>query len=134
MDAAVLPVATVIFYVGQGRSGEPALFRQAGESAPEELVEGVEQLQILYGEDTDGDGRTNRYLAADGAGLDFSRVVSLRLALLVRSPLPAAEPDTGRVYLMGGATATTALSVVAPADGRARQVFSTTIQLRNHLM
>ena len=59
-----------------------ALFRQGlNDAAPVELVEGVENLQIQYGERL-ADG-TVRFLDADAAGLDMSRVESVRIGLLL---------------------------------------------------
>jgi type IV pilus assembly protein PilW len=121
-----------VFYVGQGASGGPALFqrslRNAGggvvELVSDELVEGVENMQVLYGEDTNGDRTADAYRTA-AAVADWSQVVSARISLLVRSPenaLPEAETNT---FDVGGVT-------VDPVDDRRlRQVFTTTITLRN---
>ncbi|MFC1778545.1 PilW family protein, partial [Pseudomonadota bacterium] len=43
---------TTIFSIRSGSSGAPALFRSVN-GVNTELVEGIENLQILYGEDTD---------------------------------------------------------------------------------
>jgi len=57
----------------------------ACDASNEELVEGVENMQLLYGEDTDGDGAANRYRSAANID-DFRDVVSVKVGLLVRSP------------------------------------------------
>ena len=60
----------------------------AGQTCPnngEELVEGIQNLQVRYGVDTDplpGDDFANRYVTAPA---DMSRVKSLRIELLARS-------------------------------------------------
>jgi type IV pilus assembly protein PilW len=90
-----------------------------------EMVEGVENMQILYGADTDNDAVPNYYVEAGAAGLDLTQVVSVRVSLLLRTiddnittqPLP---------YTYNG-TATT------PSDHRIRRVFNSTIALRNRL-
>ena len=43
---------TSTYYVGTGVSGRPALFRKDGAAVAQELVEGVEDMQVLYGIDT----------------------------------------------------------------------------------
>lgn len=128
-DAEVASLQTTIFFIGQGASGEPALFRRTlgtsgGSTATlsnEELIEGVENMQILYGEDTDDDGSANKYVAADSATMD--NVMSIRLSLLMRTTEDnlASEPQT---YTYNGST-------VTATDKRIRRVFDTTVKLRN---
>ncbi|HKJ52369.1 MAG TPA: PilW family protein, partial [Gammaproteobacteria bacterium] len=64
-DAMVLELQTVNYFIAAGASGEPALYRREFDAAAQELVEGVENLQILYGVDTDSDDFPNQYLDAD---------------------------------------------------------------------
>jgi len=90
----------------------------------EELVEGIENMQILYGEDTDDDGTANYYVPSSPA-VDMSAVISIRVSLLVTSlddnltqkPVP---------YTYNGTTTT-------PTDRRLRRVFSSTVAVRNRL-
>ena len=96
----------------------------------DELIEGVENMQILYGEDTDadseganGDGTANRYVPIGTASLDIDRVVSVRLSLLARS-LNNNLTTTPSPYTFNEAT-------VTPGDQYLRKVFTTTITLRN---
>ena len=49
----------------------------------EDLVAGVEQMQALYGVDSDNDGNAERYFAANSV-TDWNRVVSMRINLLLR--------------------------------------------------
>jgi type IV pilus assembly protein PilW len=94
---------------------------------PQPLAEGVENLQILYGEDLVNNPplRASRYLPAGSAGLNMGRVVSVRITLVVHTPddflVEEAEP-----YTLNGTT-------VTPADHRQRHVFSSTIILRNRV-
>lgn len=120
-----------VFYVGRGGSGGPALFQRSLRNAgggvalvSDELVEGVENMQVLYGEDTNGDRTADIYRTA-AAVADWGQVVSTRISLLVRSPensLP--EPETN-TFDVGG------VDVDPVDDRRLRQVFTTTITLRN---
>ncbi|MDE0350902.1 MAG: PilW family protein [Gammaproteobacteria bacterium] len=66
--ATVGRVMTHIYYVAAGAGannrGVPpwSLWRKSGTGRPAELVQGVEDLQVLLGVDTDGDGVPNRYV------------------------------------------------------------------------
>ncbi len=118
---------TISYFVRtpDSNSGVPVLYRKVGDGAAEELVEGVENMQILYGEDSDGDGIPNQFLTADSI-TDFQRVVSLRIALLVRSiNEKTIRPAAARNFTLLDTTVTT------PDDRHLRKVFDATIQLRN---
>lgn len=123
--AELARVASYVFYIapGAGADAPPALFRQSGGVA-EELIDNVEDMQILYGINTDDDaGRAvDDYVTAAGVS-DWAQVVSIRLALLLRSPEDnlARQPQ---VYRFDGAEQTA-------TDKRLRQEFETTITLRN---
>ncbi len=122
-DAIIIELQTVTYSIAAGESGEPALWRNDGGVA-QELVEGVEEMQILYGIDTDTDQFPNQYVDADNVP-DFDDVVSVRIQLLVRS-IDDFVTDDPQTYTFNGAT-------ITPADRRIRQVFSTTIALRNRI-
>ena len=125
----VAKLENTVFYIATGTSGEPALFeRTLGNSAgtasasSQELVEGVEDMQILYGEDTDGDGSANVYVTADAVG-NMANVVSVRISLLMRT----ADNNlvgTPQTYNYDG-------SSITATDKRIRRVFNSTIKLRN---
>ena len=142
IGAQVSTVETEAFYVGMDATGSPALFQAATNpncAAPntcfggyeiQELVPNVENMQVLYGVDTTGSQMPSEYDTADvvDAANEWSSVVSVRVALLVRSNLNAvSQPAAAQSYDMLGAT------VHAPLDTRLRQVFTTTIGLRNRL-
>ena len=107
----------------------PTLARQVG-ATPTPLVPGVENIQVVFGVDTDGDNQPNRYEnPADVVGIaDWESVVTARISILVRSP--DARNDTGYSYTMEGNTIT---PTTADAIGKfpSRRVFSTTVNLRN---
>jgi type IV pilus assembly protein PilW len=121
-----------LYYIGKrsnSAANEPALFVRplsatAAPGAGQELVEGVENLQILYGEDTDSASGPNRYVAANDVG-DWTKVVSVRVSLLMRT-MEDNLTDAPQNYNFNGVAA------VAP-DRRLRRVFTTTIGLRNRL-
>ncbi|HZD53199.1 MAG TPA: PilW family protein [Woeseiaceae bacterium] len=125
---------TQAFYVGQGANGAPALFqlRLARQSAkqssfqPEELVENIETLQVRYGLDTDADEAIDNWVTAD-AVTDWLNVLSVELTLLARAPEEYGTDVDDVDYTLGATT-------FNPVDDRRlRQVFSTTISVRNRL-
>lgn len=86
------------------------------------IADGVENLQLLYGVDSDADQAANFYVDADSV-TDFSTVVNLRITFLVRS---RDRVTTGPMaYTYNGVTTTN------PGDRRMRFVFNTTITLKN---
>jgi type IV pilus assembly protein PilW len=125
-------LAVARFYLAAGANGANALFcDNTGTvgplgmvAGPVELASDVENMQILYGEDTDLDATANRYLPASGVA-SFDNVVSVRIALLVRSTNQvAASVNTSTYDLLG--------TVFDPADDRRlRRMYISTITLRN---
>lgn len=122
-DACPGNPTTIIYSIQDGANGQPSLWRNDG--VDRELIEGIENIQILYGNDTNSDSAPNYYVPAGTAGLNMATVVSIRIRLLLSSnddnlsaqPLP---------YNYNGAT-------ITPADRRIRRVFTSTIALRNRL-
>lgn len=122
------------YYVSTGAGGTPALYRiglshASGNASldSEELVEGVEDMQVLYGVDTDSDDTANLYVTADlvpSVG-EWSDVVSVRVDLLMRSLEDRLTSET-RDYVFHGEKKT-------PADRRIRRVFTLVVALRNRL-
>jgi len=127
---------TMIYYIGQGVDGQPALFKADLNTVnspttltltPEELVSNVENMQILYGVDTTGTQTPTVYLTADKV-TNWTKVLSVSIALLLQSNTGEATlPTTPQVIDMLG------LHVQAPLDTRLRRVFTTSVGLRNRL-
>lgn len=139
--ARVMQFKTRIYYIGtRAADGMPVLYMQDNMSvntpkAAAELVEGVEDMQILYGVDTDPstspDTAPNVYLPAGVAGLttpaQWGNVKTIRIGLLMRSPdNKDADPSISSTYNVNGSTFT-----VPAGDRYQRRVFVTTIQVRN---
>lgn len=127
-QAAIYGWTSTAFYIGMGAGGEPALFQKrldpGANTDAQELVEGIESMQILYGVDTSNDRRVNEYETAADVN-DWDSVVSVRLSLLLRTPEEVNSDEDDRIYNLAG-------TVVEPAnDRRIRQVATTTISLRN---
>lgn len=116
--ARLIPMQTVIYYVRDN-----SLWRAVGNSAPEELIEGVQALQIVYGEDTDADRIVDAYVTADLIG-NWANIVSVSVSLLARSEEIGTDIDTSTYNLQG--------TNVGPFnDRRQRMLFTTTAALRN---
>ena len=88
------------------------------------LVDGIEQMQVYFGEDLNGDGSPNRFMAPDTAGLVMNRVVAVRLHLLVRSNTVAIATVPQPFYFDNQ-------TQVAIDDGQIRREYSVTVAVRN---
>lgn len=96
------------------------------ENDSQPVVNGVENIQFQYGIDADGNGTADEFKKADDVGAgNWEQVVSIKVALLVRSLGNVLEANSVRTYNLLDATVTT------PADRYQRAVYTTTIQLRN---
>ena len=127
---------SIAYFIGRGSGGAPSLFR-ATLLAPdnnansrvlrsEELVSGIESMQLLYGVDTDGDFAINSYQTATGVA-NWEQVRTVQLALLARAAENSLAQDDAATYALAGTT-------VNPVDDRRqRRVFAMTISLRNRL-
>lgn len=118
----VLKITTRSYYIRTNDAGRPALYRKVGTADVEEVVEGIENMQIQYGEDTNGDITADIYRGADAVA-DWSKVVSVRVSLLMQT-IDDNIAGATQPYTFNGGTTT-------PTDRRLRQVYSTVITLRN---
>ncbi|HET8801859.1 MAG TPA: PilW family protein [Marinobacter sp.] len=128
-DASVYLYRSRGYFIGLGVNNEPALFRVAltpGESGtPVELVSGVESMQILYGI-ANSEPHADRYVDASSV-TNWSDVVSVRVAMLMRSGNQIMEEDNSQTFNLVGT------EVDPGADRRARLVATTTTGVRNRL-
>ena len=118
----------------------PSLFRaelnKAGGGVGDmmEVVEGVESMQILYGENLDGDNlqSVDAYVTADNV-TDWANVISVRVTLLVQS-INDNLSEGPTPYIFNGVTYSGVDDNPSPADNRLRRVFTRTITLRNRTL
>lgn len=87
------------------------------------LVEGIEQLQVEYGIDTDGNGIPNRYISAPTTA-QFADIVAMRVHVVARSINAEFTYDNPKTYVAGDVTYT-------PADNFYRRSATTTVVVRN---
>ena len=118
----------------------PALFMldlsQPGGVAME-LVEGVENMQLLYGQEMGTGGI--RYVSANATNLDFESVVSVQIGLLINSVELISNTDDSNSYQVAGQTIgpPTGSTIIKHSGNRTsgsrqlRTSFNTTVRLRN---
>jgi type IV pilus assembly protein PilW len=119
-DAEVMKLINHTYYISNNTAGIPSLYRMSmgngGSVTPEELVEGIEDMQLFYGEDTDDDGILNNYKVSTDVG-DWDKVVSVRIELQAISVVDNVTAEEDPFY----------------KDRRLRRKFTTSIALRNQL-
>ncbi len=126
----VYTVTASLYFVGVGANGGPSLFRwdfgRGGSgTVPQELIEGVESMQVQFGELLDLTGRM-QYVEADAVAAPIN-VVAISVGLLIRSTDNAdLEVDDQTYNLLN-----TTLDPID--DNRLRQVFSITAGVRNRI-
>lgn len=135
LNTEVIPIETVVYYVAASQGATPpnntlplgttSLWRRVGLSNPEELIQGVENMQLEFGMDNDGDRIVDTYVPA-AAATNWQRAVAVRVALLVRSIEQYGTDTDRRSYQL-----LTNTTVNPPGDRRLREVFTTTISVRN---
>ena len=86
------------------------------------LVRGIESFQVLYGEDADGDGNIERWVAAREWS-DPAHVLGLRIGLLAASKDNPAERAANEYRVLD-------VTESRPPDGRLRRVFSIAAAIR----
>jgi len=125
-----------VYFVGND-DGTPSLFKMSFNTGSagtvEKIVDGVESMQILYGEDTDviADGVANIYRTIDTV-VDPAKISSVRISLLLRTmEAVAAEVDSKTDYKLAGHSSTTATEINPVNDRFLRFVFTSTVKLRN---
>ena len=113
------------FYVAPGATGVPELLCSGSRNmAAQTIAQGVENLQLTYGEDSNADGTPDRYVNSANV-TNWGNVVSAHIAVLVRSLRPVAVANEARSYRLSED------AIINTNDRYLRAVFTTTIRLRN---
>lgn len=139
------PVQDIIYVAADpANNNEPTLFCKtdnptAGVNNNLALIPGVESMQLVYAEDTDGDTVANRYVPSNKV-TSWDDVRGVLISFVVRTPNTTGADRTSKTFLPfgpdydaagnddsagGGFTSPTA------TDGRVRLQFSNYISLRN---
>lgn len=154
--ASIMRLRSTIYYIANNGAGIPSLYRRvSGSAAPalsDELLNGVENLQVEVGIDTNNDGVVDSYttpnavtpeqwnawndsnmdgdiqegprLSPDVSPQVEQNVVAIRYSLLLRSDTQLLEAP--QQYTYNGVTTT-------PTDRRLRQVMTSTVGIRSRL-
>ncbi|MFM1891896.1 MAG: hypothetical protein RLZ44_973, partial [Pseudomonadota bacterium] len=137
---SLLRVSAYTYFIKNNGQGEPALYRLAlrgGAIQTEEIVPGIEDMQIVYGVDTDAtaDSSVDEYVTADqvtsvapGATVadQWRRVLAVRISLLAAS-YSGQEPNASQqTYRFNGAD-------IVATDRKVRKVMTMTMAVRNRL-
>lgn len=125
-ESEIIKVNTKFLYIANNAAGFPSLWLKVGNDPAQEMLEGVENMQLTYGFDTTGDNIPNEYRSASAVGTAWDQVSSVRVELLVQSiqDNALAEPQA---YTYADT------AVADPGDRRLRQVFINTIGIRSRL-
>ena len=83
-DAEVFRFIHSDYFVAQNSFGQPALFVRENGGTPQELVDGVKELQLQYGEDTNSDLAADQYINGTTVS-DWANVTSVRMILTLVS-------------------------------------------------
>ena len=129
-------VQSSVFFLskrGGAAASPPSLYvlrpsDEGEKSVSEELVEGVENMQFLFGM-LDAEGAT---VFRDAASVtDFSLVTSVRVELLMHSVGYSAPGDGGVLAFHGVSYSVNSAAARLPRDGHLRSVYEATFTLRN---
>jgi type IV pilus assembly protein PilW len=134
----VFPLQTIAYYLKRSSNGSTtSIWRRtfngdtgAASIKEQELIEGVDSMQVTYGIDTPtAIGVISSYVTADTI-TDWSRVIAVRMSVLLHATAAIAKDvsvaASGRVN---------GVSVVYPTSGDKfdRRVFTTTVAIRNKI-
>ena len=114
------------YYIGTGIDGQPTLYRaQLGRNPTpdrEELVQGIEDMRLMFAEDTDNNGVPDMYRYPNSVS-NWNNVIGVRLGVLARTPSTTPGSD-GSTYDLAGIS-------VPKTDNYRRHAFNTVVQFRN---
>lgn len=148
-NVMLYPANIYAYYVGLGASGAPSLFRAVYSGSTwssEELVEGVEMLQLTYGRDSLTanlpDGSVDSYVTASAlvSGLTteadraarWRSVGAVRVGMLIRSSERAGTPDRNEATV-GNLQIGRSIIDLPEGDALLRRPYESTVALRNRL-
>jgi len=120
----VMYLRSYTYYIREdGETGQPSLFRldNTSRAAPIALVEGAENMQLIYGVDSDGDASIDSYLDASQI-TSWENVMQVRIDLTMHSYEDNLTTDS-RTYSYNNAD--------NHVDHRMSKSFSLTVNLRN---
>lgn len=124
--SSLFSIANTWYEIRKNVAGEPALYRN-----DDELVEGVESMQLLYGVASAADRSVSFYETFNPANAD--KVVSVKVSLLVRGLADNIATNPVSFEIDHDGDPDTANIKYTADDRRLRKVFSSTVAIRNRL-
>lgn len=134
-----------VLFIANGANGKPSLmckYRVRAANGDEgttfttqELVPGVETMQLLYGISTNGDDVPDKYVTASSmASTDWVNVKTVKIALVVRADNTSADAGTPATLSLFGPLYTGANATYTPTvDTKSlRKLYYATVQIRNY--
>lgn len=138
-----LVTETLYISADPANSNEPTLYcDSSAAAAPVGLIAGVESMQFLYGEDSDGDGIINYYAPFGSVALptQIDQIKSVMVSLVIRTPNAVGSGSNATVFNHFGSTYAAGATAPAgdagsvftpPLDNRIRLQSGTVVALRN---
>lgn len=126
-DAQIMKLVSRAYYIGTSSDGQQlALYRRELRRTVVdslELVQGIEDMRLVYAEDTDANGVPDVY-RAPSAVANWNNVIGVRVGMLAITPSTTTTKDENPYELAG---------IVVPAknDNYRRHAFNATVQFRN---
>ena len=98
------------------------------------LVEGIENLQFLYGLDTDNDGAPNQYVASPATTADWANVVTTQFFILARNIDTSPNYSDTKTYTLGKDASGAAITYTPSGAATAyrRHVYSGLVRIMNN--
>lgn len=93
-DAQILTPFANVYFIGINGSGTHSLYRSE-DGEPRELVRGINDLQIIYGEDTSDNGSVNSFTATPS---NMNNVISIRVSITAESGESSSGTSLERTY------------------------------------
>lgn len=128
----VAPFDAVRYYIALS-DGVPTLWRQFYDAAlgvtQMPVVEGIENMQLLFGENTTPGGEPNTFVNANLVN-DWNRVVAVRITLLIRTADQYGNEDDSETYDIYS-TPDDDSDDIQPGGRYTRKLVSATVMLRN---
>jgi type IV pilus assembly protein PilW len=121
-DARLLLPYQRTYFIANSPAGSPSLFVSVDGGTPQELVPGIEDMQILYGRDTDADDVVDTWVAS-GTDIEMAEAQSVKVQLVVASDISVGAKDLKIPDLDNVDTTYT--------DGKLRKIYLTSAKVRN---
>lgn len=124
-------VMEVHYFIGTNALGRPALYRSAS-GVVEELVDNIEDLDLVFAIDNNADGLADAYTRANGV-VDWGQVISVRVSLVVVGDENNVTTNA-QTYAFRDTDGDGVPEAQTAPDRRLRQVFTSTVALRNRVL